>query len=253
MRGSGILLVTIAIALFSIGCVPVAEVEAMKRKWDDENQGLKNINATLANENARLMDDNSRLNGDYMALKTEYDKYAQKLGEYKNKTNLDWRQVGDTIVVRLPNQILFDSGKTYLKPEYLSTLNKVGEILREDFANGLIRVEGHTDNVPIVRNKDKFPSNWELSCHRACEVAKYLIKRGYKSPRQVYAAGHGQYKPIASNASSSGKAKNRRVEIVILPPKSMACADGGKPMATAIPDSELGPEDVVPADTIPLK
>jgi chemotaxis protein MotB len=112
----------------------------------------------------------------------------------------------------LPNDILFDSGKTDLKPEGKEALAKVAKVLAGMDRHFL--VAGHTDNLPIKTRK--FRSNWELSTQRAVEVVRLLIDNGMK-PSQVGAAGYAEYDPAADNATPEGQRQNRRIEIVVEP------------------------------------
>jgi chemotaxis protein MotB len=117
-----------------------------------------------------------------------------------------------TITVTLPNAILFDSGKAVLKRATSSELDQIYSVLRDKYAGKEIEVVGHTDTDPI--RKSKWKDNWELSAQRALSVLRYLVNKGI-SPEKIKASGRGQSQPIASNSSASGKAKNRRVEIVV--------------------------------------
>ncbi|MBI5474546.1 MAG: OmpA family protein [Ignavibacteriae bacterium] len=129
------------------------------------------------------------------------------------KTNMvDVSQDSRGVVVHLAEELLFPSGSATLKSSSLSRLDKLGEVLatlRND-----IRVEGHTDNVPI--NTSTFPSNWQLSVARAMNTGDYLMSRHGLSPERVTIVGYSQYKPLAPNTSEENKAKNRRVDIVIV-------------------------------------
>ena len=115
------------------------------------------------------------------------------------------------IVLEIQDKILFDSGKAEIKEEAKEILAKVSGILRS--VNNMIIVEGHTDNVPI--NTAKYPSNWELSVDRAVQVVKYLSSRHHISPQRFIATGYGEYHPVADNSTVEGRARNRRVNIVI--------------------------------------
>ncbi len=117
-----------------------------------------------------------------------------------------------TITVTLPNAILFDSGKATLKKTTSAELDHIRSVLRQKYASRQIDVIGHTDSDPI--KKSKWKDNWELSAERALTVARYLIARGTRES-MIRAIGCGAARPIASNASAGGKAKNRRVEIVV--------------------------------------
>jgi chemotaxis protein MotB len=119
-----------------------------------------------------------------------------------------------TITVTLPNSILFDSGQASLKTATSRELDHIHSVLQQKYAGKQIDVVGHTDTDPIRKTKDKWKDNWELSAQRALTVARYLIQRGIADDK-IRAVGCGESRPIASNANNAGKAKNRRVEIVV--------------------------------------
>ncbi|MHC4758971.1 MAG: OmpA/MotB family protein [Planctomycetota bacterium] len=117
-----------------------------------------------------------------------------------------------TITVTLQNSLLFDSGKATLKKTTITELDHIYSVLRSKYSGMQIGVVGHTDSDPI--KKSSWQDNWELSAQRALSVLRYLVKKGIPS-EQVSAIGRGESLPIASNSSASGKARNRRVEIVV--------------------------------------
>ena len=117
-----------------------------------------------------------------------------------------------TITVTLPNAILFSPGQATLKKATSVELDHILSVLQQKYAGRQIDVVGHTDSDPI--RKSKWKDNWELSAQRALSVLRYLVDRGI-SPDRVRAVGRGESQPIASNATASGKARNRRVEIVV--------------------------------------
>ncbi len=119
-----------------------------------------------------------------------------------------------TITVTLPNTILFDSGKASLKSATSTELDHILSVIKQKYSDKDIDVVGHTDTDPIVKTKDLWKDNLELSAQRALSVARYLIGHGIPE-KQVRAAACGSARPVASNASAAGKAKNRRVEIVV--------------------------------------
>ena len=122
------------------------------------------------------------------------------------------------LVTRLINSVLFDSGKADLHPSAHPILDKVAKVLNE-VPGQPVGVEGHTDNVPIKHSG--WADNRALSVARANAVVGYLIRQGVNSTR-LMPVGYGDEKPIASNDNASGRQKNRRVEIVILPQASGA-------------------------------
>jgi chemotaxis protein MotB len=106
----------------------------------------------------------------------------------------------------------FGSGSAELMPAALPTLTALAQILPQS----PIRVEGHTDNVPM--HSAQYASNWELSSARASAIARFLLEHSEINPSQLSAAGYAEYHPVASNANADGRAKNRRVDIVFLTP-----------------------------------
>ena len=113
--------------------------------------------------------------------------------------------------------LLFDSGKAFLKAEAEQILDKVGVIL-ERYGDGIIEIEGHTDNVPI--SSAQFPSNEELSSARAMSVFYYLQEHALVNPVNLKHAGMGERVPIADNSTPDGRSRNRRVEILIYNPSA---------------------------------
>lgn len=116
------------------------------------------------------------------------------------------------LIVRFAEQVFFDLGEATLKPEAIQALRTIAPTLRE-LPNPL-RVEGHTDNWPI--STARFPSNWELSVHRATNVVRFLVEEEGFDPQKLSAAGFSEYRPIRSNDTAEDRAMNRRVDIVIL-------------------------------------
>jgi chemotaxis protein MotB len=146
---------------------------------------------------------------DFKTTKSAIEAYLMKVGA-QNKVSVSITQRG--LVVSLKEAGFFDSGSATLKESSYALLNDVVSSLNS-YSNG-IRVEGHTDNVPI--SSHNFPSNWELSTSRATNVVQYLTKQDDFDPTKISAAGYGEYRPISDNSSEDGRSKNRRVDIVLL-------------------------------------
>ncbi len=121
------------------------------------------------------------------------------------------------VMTSLPVAVLFDSGRNVLKSSASSKLNTVINQIRANFPGMDVYVVGHTDTDPIRRTKDKWQDNLDLSLARSAAVTRYLISHGLNA-KQVITAGVGEYRPVASNRTRDGKAKNRRVEFWILQP-----------------------------------
>jgi len=117
------------------------------------------------------------------------------------------------MVIQLPNDVLFDSGQTALKPDGQRAIAQVADVLKT-IPHRRFQVGGHTDDVPI--QNARFGSNWELSAARAVQVVRFLVEHGMKGD-SISAAGYGEFDPIAPNTDAGGKAKNRRIEIALQP------------------------------------
>lgn len=116
------------------------------------------------------------------------------------------------LVISFKEKLFFDIGKASLRPAAVEALLQVGETLKTD--NHKIRVEGHTCDLPI--NTPQYPSNWELSTARAINVTRFLIERVKLDPSRLSVAGYGQYRPFVENLNELNRARNRRVDIVLL-------------------------------------
>jgi len=191
-----------------------------KKKYDYlnvEHQNLKGRYETLETQKQQL--------ADQIALDQQTIDELRRQIEELNKTPADATGFGEgydvafdasagTITVTLANTILFESGKASLKNATSTELNHILSVIKQKYADKDIDVVGHTDTDPILKTKDLWKDNLELSAQRALSVARYLIDHGIPE-KQVRAAACGSARPVASNASAAGKAKNRRVEIVV--------------------------------------
>jgi len=118
------------------------------------------------------------------------------------------------MVLELPSAVLFASGEAELSEKGHETLDKVAAVLK-GIKGREFQVAGHTDNVPLGKD-NPFQTNWHLSTARAVSVVLYLKQAGVR-PKSLSAAGYAHLRPVASNKSAKGKARNRRIEIVLMP------------------------------------
>jgi len=142
------------------------------------------------------------------------------------------------LTVNILDHVLFDSGEADLKPGGAAVLRKVATILSQH-PELKVHVIGHTDNVPIrAAARNRFPSNWELSTARATAAVRFLTENGV-DPRRLGALGYGEFRPVADNSTTEGRARNRRIAITILS-EELAGSDAsatavGKAPAAAVP------------------
>ena len=140
------------------------------------------------------------------------DKLTELINKYHYNESIRLDENKRGITIHILDDILFNSGSANLTGGSLLVLNRLASILKE-LPND-IRVEGHTDDVPI--NTSSFPSNWHLSVARALNTAYFLIHNEGLTPDKVSIVGYSEYKPIDSNNTPAGRANNRRVDIVII-------------------------------------
>ena len=131
-------------------------------------------------------------------------------------TGIGVERRGDVLVLNLPTSLTFASGSATLNSKGKSGLKTVASALKSDYADKTFWVEGHTDNDPLVKTKDKWKTNLRLSVERAMAVADYLTMDVGIESDAVRIAGHGPFDPNVPNSNAANKAKNRRVEILIL-------------------------------------
>jgi chemotaxis protein MotB len=196
--------------------------ESLKSTSDAKNQKIGELSqklSQLASENTRLKDDVAQLQKlkeiEVQKTSKTYENLLDSMKSEISKGEVTISELKGKLTVNLVESVLFDSGKAEVKPNGLVVLQKVIDILK-NIKDKAIRIEGHTDNVPIVGAlARKYPTNWELSAARAINVARYLQQQGI-DPALLAAVGYGEYKPVAANDTDEGRAKNRRIEIVLV-------------------------------------
>jgi chemotaxis protein MotB len=142
-----------------------------------------------------------------------FEQFVQKLRKMIDAGQLKVATRAGKLVIQLPNDVLFASGQKELKPAGKDSLTQLAHVIAS-VRDRQFQVAGHTDNVPIQASR--YASNWELSTSRALEVVNLLIAQGVP-PRQLSAAGYGEFDPIASNDTPDGRGRNRRIEITLQP------------------------------------
>ena len=197
--------------------------ELIKNKLDQTNLSLSETikKHTLAIARSKILEKKAQ----------EEAKRSQKLASDLNEMNsrlkkqsITLERTKDLLRVTFVNNFLFDLGSAEIKEKGIEALSKVAEFLQKQ-KDKMIRIEGHTDNQPIKGNLlGRYPTNWELSVARAVSVVKYLESKNI-APKRLSATGHSFYRPVASNDTEEGRAKNRRTDILLSnPPPNTAAA-----------------------------
>jgi chemotaxis protein MotB len=171
-----------------------------------------NLSKALAETKARL-EEMRRQQAAAEARAAQFRELAARFQKLVDAGQLKVVMRGGRMVLELSNDVLFDSGRTELKEVGKKTLAEIAGVLRT-MGDRRFQVAGHTDNVKI--STPRFPSNWELSTARAVEVVKLLVDDGMDS-RNLSAAGYGEFAPLVGNDTAEGRAKNRRIEITLVP------------------------------------
>ena len=220
------LVLLVGLAATISGCVPLASYQALQRENDalkvqtDRNHDLARKEGELADRTTALAQQNIDLKMDKAALmqqarekEAQYDAVARDLSAEVSAGRLKITRYKDMLTLDVADEILFDSAKAHLKAAGQEVLRSVGKALAK--SNKTIRVVGHTDDQPLAKGA-AFASNWELSTARATTVVRFLQDQCGLDPRQLLAAGRGQWMPEASNATPAGRQLNRRIEITLL-------------------------------------
>jgi chemotaxis protein MotB len=216
----------LAAAFIAAGCVTKGDYEKLETDKNGEIAALKKDKTALEQQKTSLEQQQADSRKQIEALElqkaqllavsqqnqSQYDSLVKNLTDEVQKGQLQVRQYKDMLTVDVAEQLFFDSGRADLKDTGKDVLKKVGEALK-GYDDKVIRVVGHTDNVPIKTKL--FPSNWELSVARATTVVRYLQETGIP-PERMVASGRAEYQPVAENDTPEGRKKNRRIEITLI-------------------------------------
>jgi chemotaxis protein MotB len=221
-----------------------------KAKSDEDNLTAKQAELRKAQDllaaQAALIDELAKSKKRLEAAKaelekrsSEYEQLAQSLKGEIESGRIELSELKGKMTVKMKDKILFSSGSATIGKDGLDALSRVAQALR-NIQGKVIRVEGHTDNVPTAGSS--FASNWELSAARALAVVRVLQDQGV-DPTKLAGAGYGEYQPIGANDTPEGRSLNRRIEIVLVNAEGMA-------PSTLTAEEAAGP-DVVPAKPAP--
>jgi chemotaxis protein MotB len=191
-----------------------SELEANAARIAKEREQLRQEQSQLA---ATLEQERLAKEDEIKRLTRTQEELSKSLQDEISKGNITIQQVRDRLTINMVDRVLFDSGQAQVKPAGIKVLKQVGDVLGK-ITDKQIRIEGHTDNVPISSKlQNRFKTNWELSAARATTVVRYLIDQGGVDRQYLSAVGYADTHPLASNDSEEGRSSNRRIEIVLYP------------------------------------
>jgi len=198
----------------------------------EQTSELDEKNRTVALENERLKEHVSYLTGrleeevakvsrekeeEMARVRATHDEMLKTMQKEVEQGQVKITQLADRLSLNIVDKILFPSGEDQISEQGKEVLKRVGAVLKQA-RDKTIRIEGHTDNVPIAKPlKTRFPSNWELSTARATNVVRFLQDEAGIEPASLEAVGRGEHQPIASNKAPQGRSQNRRIEIILFP------------------------------------
>jgi len=205
------------------------ELEAETARANDLAKRLDERLKAEAAEKARLEQERAAKEAEIQRLTRTHEELTKSLQAEIAKGNIKIKQVRDRLTINMVDRVLFDSGQSQVKPAGLQVLKQVSDILK-NVTDKQIRIEGHTDNVPIgARLRERFPTNWELSTARATSVVRYLIEEGGVDRANLLAVGYADTRPLAGNDTEEGRTANRRIEIALYPKDLSEIASQLKP------------------------
>jgi len=205
----------------------VARAADLTKRLEARDQEIGKLQASIAQEKDRLKAEEAEKasleheraakEAEIQRLTKTHEDLTKSLEAEIAKGDIKIRQVRDRLTINMVDRVLFDSGQAKVKPAGLKVLKQVSDILKK-VADKQIRIEGHTDNVPIRgKLKERYPTNWELSTARATNVVRYLIEDGGVDQVNLAAVGYADTRPVASNDGEEGRTTNRRIEITLYP------------------------------------
>ena len=180
----------------------------------DERTQLDSLKNELASRIARVNELETIVAENEVLMSALENTLTDALTSFEGN-GLTVEQRNGKVYVSMENKLLFQSGSWSVGPTGKQAIKRLGTVLEANPEIAIL-IEGHTDTDPYIGN-DNLSGNWDLSTKRSTEIVKLLLKNKRIKPENLTAAGRGEYAPLASNKSAAGKAKNRRIEVVLSP------------------------------------
>ncbi len=222
------LLLALFIVLFAMSSVDAVKFQQMSKAFNDVFTGGTGVfdfqspmpegQMESPDERKEDVEKNDKETTDTAKDQMELLAIQQKVNSYieekKLTDKLNTKLTDEGLLLTIRDNVLFESGRAEVRATDTNIANEIADLLVMEPPRNII-ISGHTDNVPI--RTARYESNWELSVMRAVEFMKIILKNEQLDPRWFSAKGFGEFQPVATNDTTEGKARNRRVEILILP------------------------------------
>lgn len=192
----------------------LAQLEAKEQALEAENNRLKALKQELDSRSQRVEELESIIASKDANMRALKDAISKALTDFEGK-GLTVEQRDGKVYVSMENKLLFESGSWAVGSQGKTAVRQLGNVLAQN-PDIAILIEGHTDNVPYT-GSGQLSGNWDLSTKRATAIVNILRENAAINPENLTAAGRGEFAPIASNETSEGRAKNRRIEVILTP------------------------------------
>ena len=192
----------------------LAQLEAKEQALAAENERLKTLKEQLEARSKRVEELETIIAAKDASMRALKDAISKALTDFEGK-GLTVEQRNGKVYVSMENKLLFESGSWAVGSQGRRAVQQLGSVLADN-PDISILIEGHTDNVPY-KGSGQLSGNWDLSTKRATAIVDILRENPSINPENLTAAGRGEYAPIASNDTPEGRAKNRRIEVVLTP------------------------------------
>lgn len=192
----------------------LAQLEAKEQALAAESERLNTLKQELESRSQRVAELENVIASKDAAMHKLKDAISKALTNFEGK-GLTVEQRNGKVYISMENKLLFESGSWYVGAQGKQAVKQLGSVLAENPEISVL-IEGHTDNVPYKGNA-QLSGNWDLSAKRATAIVNILRENDAINPENLTAAGRGEFAPIAANDTSEGKAKNRRIEVILTP------------------------------------
>ncbi|MDA7706888.1 OmpA family protein [Flavobacteriaceae bacterium] len=192
----------------------LAQLDAKEVALAAENNRLLKLEADMQERSQRIAELEALIASKDQAMRDLKDAISKALTAFEGK-GLTVEQRDGKVYVSMENKLLFKSGSWAIGPEGRTAIEQLGTVLADN-PDIAVLIEGHTDNDPFSSG-GQIANNWDLSTKRATAIVQILNENEAINPESLTAAGRGEFAPIASNETTEGKAKNRRIEVVLTP------------------------------------
>jgi chemotaxis protein MotB len=192
----------------------LAQLEAKEQALAAENARLQKLEKDLAERSSRVAELENLIAAKDEAMRNLKDAISRALTDFEGK-GLTIEQRDGKVYVSMENKLLFSSGSWAVNSQGREAVVQLGSVLADN-PDIAVLIEGHTDNVPYKGNS-QLSGNWDLSTKRATAIVNILRENVSINPESLTAAGRGEYAPVATNDTAEGKAKNRRIEVILTP------------------------------------